>query len=298
MPRARPAFTLVETLVVIAILGLLVGLTAGGVQRVRAAAARAQCLNNLRQLGLAGQQHVAATGAFPAGVTDGNGKDPLRALGWIPRFLPYLEQDELWRLTLAAFAKSPFSGNYPKHPCDRILTLARCPTDPRAGDFHADPAKYGGAAVALSSYLGVNGTAAARENGVLFSDSHVRPADITDGTSNTLLLGERPPSPDRYWGWWYGSRGYDGRATLDLLLGAKEHNWGGLYAGSCETGFVPFGPGKIDNPCDVFHFWSLHPGGAHFALCDGSVRFIRYSAADLLPALATRAGGETATVPD
>jgi len=81
-------------------------------------------------------------------------------------------------------------------------------------------------------------------------------------------------------------------------LGAKELNWGGVYGGSCDTGFVPFGPGKIDDPCATFHFWSMRSGGAHFALCDGSVRFIRYSAADILPALATRAGGEVASVPD
>jgi len=72
--------------------------------------------------------------------------------------------------------------------------------------------------------------------------------------SNILLFGEQPLSPDRYWGWWYASWGSDGRGTLDLLLGAKELNWGGVYGGSCDTGIIPFGPGKLTNNCDAFHF--------------------------------------------
>jgi prepilin-type processing-associated H-X9-DG protein len=66
--------------------------------------------------------------------------------------------------------------------------------------------------------------------------------------------------------------------------------------GPCRGPFV-FGPGRFDNPCDSYHFWSLHLGGANFAFCDGSVRFLSYAAAPLLPALATRAGGESVEIP-
>ena len=288
----RCGYTLLEVLVVIAIV-VLVGLTLAGVQKVRGTAARAACLNNLHQLSLASQQYAGALGHFPAGVTQGNPNEPLRDIGWVTRLLPYLEQDAIWRSALAAFAKTPFFGNFARHPCDRILSVVRCPADPRSGQFHADPAQYEGAAVALSSYLGVNGKMASRSDGVLYVDSQTRPTDITDGTSNTLLIGERPPSPDGQWGWWYASPGIDGLATFDLLLGVRELSTVGPYRATCDGRFYDFGPGRSDNPCDVFHYWSHHNGGANFALCDGSVRFLRYSAVATLPALATRAGGET-----
>ncbi|HLW66382.1 MAG TPA: H-X9-DG-CTERM domain-containing protein [Gemmataceae bacterium] len=70
----------------------------------------------------------------------------------------------------------------------------------------------------------------------------------------------------------------------------------GSTGGGCRGPFH-YGPGRIDNPCDSFHFWSLHPMGANFLFCDGSVHFIAYSAAEIMPALATRAGGEVVDLP-
>lgn len=67
---------------------------------------------------------------------------------------------------------------------------------------------------------------------------------------------------------------------------------------SCAGPLYHYGTGRLDNSCDRYHYWSLHPGGANFAFCDGSVRFLAYSAASILPALATRAGGEVVAVPD
>jgi prepilin-type processing-associated H-X9-DG protein len=121
----------------------------------------------------------------------------------------------------------------------------------------------------------------------------VRFADITDGSSQTVMFGERPPPGRRLSGNWY---------TIDMpevYLQVDD----GLYRGLSLTAFsatntnrcrapFKFGPGRIENMCDSHHFWSLHPGGANFAFADGSVKFLRYSAADILPALATRAGGE------
>jgi len=86
----------------------------------------------------------------------------------------------------------------------------------------------------------------------------------------------------------------DGAGTADTVLGAHERATplGNTDLPDCGSGSAMFQPGKLDNICSVMHFWSLHPGGAHFLFADGSVRFLTYAAADTLPALATRAGGE------
>ena len=82
-----------------------------------------------------------------------------------------------------------------------------------------------------------------------------------------------------------------------MLLGARERNYGGGYVSECPPGPYHYQAGQIDNQCDVFHFWSLHSGGANFAFGDGSVRFLTYSSDAILPALATRSGGEVTELP-
>ena len=83
----------------------------------------------------------------------------------------------------------------------------------------------------------------------------------------------------------------------DMFLGVSERNVTRDYRATCPPGPYPFAPGSIHNQCDMFHFWSLHSGGAHFLFADGSARFIAYSAAPIMPALASRAGGESVAVP-
>ena len=132
---------------------------------------------------------------------------------------------------------------------------------------------------------------------MLFLDSAVRLTDISDGTSNTIAIGERPPSADLYFGWWYAGVGQLGNGDADTHLGVRGLNE--RVAGStCPVGSYHFAAGRVRDQCDMFHFWSLHPGGANFAFADGSVRFLSYSADSVMPALSTRAGGETASVPD
>jgi len=82
-----------------------------------------------------------------------------------------------------------------------------------------------------------------------------------------------------------------------MVLGAQELNVLPYTIAPCLGGRYSYGPGEITNQCDIFHFWSMHAGGANFLFCDGSVRFLRYSAVSVLPALATRAGGEAVDVP-
>jgi prepilin-type processing-associated H-X9-DG protein len=121
-------------------------------------------------------------------------------------------------------------------------------------------------------------------------------ADISDGTSQTLFAGERPPSADFQFGWWYAGAGQLFTGSADMVLGVHERNVLPLsigYAYGCPPGPYSFGPGRMSNQCDMFHFWSPHNGGgANFLFADGSVHFLSYSAAPILPALATRSGGE------
>ncbi|HET6575478.1 MAG TPA: H-X9-DG-CTERM domain-containing protein, partial [Fimbriiglobus sp.] len=97
-----------------------------------------------------------------------------------------------------------------------------------------------------------------------------------------------------WFGWWYAGHGQEGTGSCDATLGAREMNYAG--DGNCPGGPYHFKDGRVGQRCDLFHFWSPHPGGAHFLFADGSVQFLRYDADSILPALATRAGGEAASV--
>lgn len=146
-----------------------------------------------------------------------------------------------------------------------------------------------------TSYLGVLGRNGFRNDGALFADSKVTFADIRDGQSNTILIGERPPSSDFRIGWWYRGWGASKDGIGEMILGVRERNFSADYK-ACPPGPYSFVRGDLKNPCDTFHFWSLHPGGANFAFADGSVRFLSYSADAILPALSTCAGGESAAI--
>jgi prepilin-type processing-associated H-X9-DG protein len=176
-----------------------------------------------------------------------------------------------------------------------VVPTFGCPADLRVQSAH--PSRQI-PQVALGSYLGNAGLRNSRRDGVLFYGSSVRPSDITDGTSNTLLVGERPPSPDLWLGWWYGGYGVDFRGAGETVLGVRERkSVNDPYFPDCGTGSAHFQSGRFDSMCDVLHFWSPHPGGANFAFADGSVRFLAYSADSIMPALATRAGGESVELP-
>ena len=150
---------------------------------------------------------------------------------------------------------------------------------------------------AFTYYLGNSGQHSGKKDGILYLDSKVRIADISDGLSQTILIGERPPSPDHHFGWWYAGVGQQRDGSADYLLGVRETNQS-FRAPTCPKNGYDFRNGNLNDMCDTFHFWSLHNGGAHFAFADGSVRFLSYSANEILPALATRAGGEVVAVPE
>ncbi|MBX9624548.1 MAG: DUF1559 domain-containing protein [Gemmataceae bacterium] len=285
-----------ELLVVVGISATLIGLPLPAVQKARAAAARAQCQNNLKQVGTALHAYHYAAECLPPGLSVSATGDRYTYLGWSARVLPWIEQDALWRSVQAAFAADPDPKAFYGHPPHAELLgtpvkLFACPADPRLPGPNIVESSV---KAAHTSYLGVWGTNQAKPDGALFLDSKVRLIDIHDGTSNTLLVGERPPSSDLRLGWWYRGWGQNKNGSAEMLLGVREDN---TSVPACPPGPHRFGPGRLDKKCDAFHFWSLHPGGANFLFADGSVRFLAYSADAVLPALATRSGGEVAELP-
>ena len=290
MRRAdRAGFTLIELLVVIAIVAVLAGLTLGGVQKVRATAARARCADQVRQLGLALHQYHDAHRSFPAGVSYQGGKSPQPHMTWLTRILPYVEQETLWRQSVAAFEQDKFFETPPHLPIlGRKIALFVCSTDAVA----QEPWNFGTFTTAYTSYLGVSGTDLHAWDGVLHTDAAVAIGGITDGTSNTLMVGERAVNDHHNLGWWYAGWGQAKTGSTDSLLGVRERNET-QDLGSCPAGPYHFRPGRTDNRCDVLRFWSHHPGGATFGFADGSARFLRYESDPVMPALGTRAGGES-----
>jgi len=147
----------------------------------------------------------------------------------------------------------------------------------------------------------------------------VRIAQVTDGTSNTLLICEHPPDGNFIFGWWFAAAGMDGSRNIEVSLGANEfaansqdgaNPWAAASAGYAPPppgcpfepklggGGYHFGPGTVNNFCDIYHYWSFHPGGANFAMGDASVRFLNYGVTPLvMMALSTKAGGETVNLP-
>jgi prepilin-type N-terminal cleavage/methylation domain-containing protein/prepilin-type processing-associated H-X9-DG protein len=294
----REAFTLVELLVVIAIIAVLIGLLIPAVQKVRAAAANVRCQNQLKQIALALHHYHDTHGRLPPGHSVNSDQRRFLYLGWTARILPFIELDALWQRVQAAFASDPDPLRFWGHPPHEALhatpvPLFACPMDERAASVHTTPSGRG---YTFTSYLGVAGTDYTTRDGMLFIDSRVRFLDVRDGTSQTLMVGERPPSADLVFGWWYRGWGQNKDGSAEMLLGVRErYTLGPRYP--CPPGPYHYQPGDIDNQCSTFHFWSLHAGGANFALADGSVRWLPYSADNVMPALATRAGRDLATLP-
>ncbi len=315
MPRHRTGFTLVELLVVIAIIGVLVALLLPAVQAAREAVRRTSCMNNLNQLMIAVHNYEMPHGVYPPGTIDAKGPIVNARVGyhhnWIVQILPFIEQESLWK----AIDKS--QGVY--HPSNRraaasSLSVLRCPSNgsPRRG-----PITYAGVHHDLEKPID------AQDDGVFFLNSAVRYDDINDGASNTIFLGEKLPDAWDF-GWMSGTRATlrnagsfpnslnyrNGLARPSELLefstddisaeGLPGEELPELPAEEppvpfeAPPGFVP-GPGGVlpGNPLFVGGFGSEHPGGANFALGDGSVRFISQTIAqNVFSNLANRHDGQ------
>ena len=288
----RCAASLLELLIVIAILGVLGGLTLSAIQLSRSRMSQIACASQLRQIGLAAQNHHAIHGQFPIGLTDDAASHP--RMTWLAQLLPEMGQSAAWEQALAAHRINSEAIFDPPHRLNQTpMTPYVCPSDRRGLTRQPSHGRW----VALTSYVGVYGINVDQPTGMLVFSEAIQVADVRDGLSNTLFVGERPASADCWYGWWYTGYGQKGRGNADMMLGVQEINTGTRFARHCPRGPYGFGPGRFEQQCDLFHFWSPHTGGANFAIADGSVRFLRYSADAIMPALATRAGDETAEIP-
>lgn len=295
----RKAASLVEVLVVIGLLAGLAALLLSAAQKVRAAAARADCANRLRQVALAAQSYHDRTGALPTGCTTAG---TFRWTSWLNRLMPDLGREAEWRQAVEDYVLLPSPFRPPHRNLARPVDLFVCPTQ-EARVLET----LGGQRAAVTTYLGVTGEfrmppaggipgVFGTRPGAFGVGRGVRLAEVTDGLSATLLAGERPAGADPHLGWWYAGVGQAGDGSADYLLAVREFPRSPRLT-ACPVGQYRFGDGDVTDPCDLLHFWSRHPGGAHFALCDGSVRFLTYEADAVLASLATRAGGEVAEVP-
>lgn len=321
---ARSAFTLVELLVVIAIIGVLVALLLPAVQAAREASRRTKCTNSLRQLAIACHNHHDVMGTLPRngnanGLTQSHTAQGTGCCGaagprwsWIARALPFFEQKNMYD-----------SANVPINNLNQnaqtlamistVLPILTCASDNTLPRTRTNSADLGGVNVAVTSYKGVSGAnwgadffptessfstpysnpgVDGSRNGLENGDGifwradirkgTMRLSEISDGTSNTFMIGEDVPMLIQ-WNAWAYPNGANGTCAIPPNVG--------VTLGDPDLGLPGFGRWPTR-----YSFRSRHPSGLNFALADGSVRFVSNNIALLTyRALATRAGGETAS---
>jgi len=305
--RKSSGFTLVELLVVITIIGILIALLLPAVQAAREAARRLQCTNNLKQLALGCLQHESAIGYLPSGgwgycwVGDANrgfGKD--QPGGWVYNVLPYIEQPDLHDLGLGMTGTDLYHQH--RIRTETAVTSFTCPTR-RSPAMLAAPSSMvaincespisGHASTCYAANLGdsnmvvwwwvpdsyANAATYAWPTtktitGICYSRSQVTMAMITDGASNTYLLGEKPVDPDHY------LDGMDGGDDWTMYTGQQDDivRSVGWPDSAYPSGYFPLPPIQ-DTPGynDYDGFGSAHSSGLNMSLCDGSVRFMSYA---------------------
>jgi prepilin-type N-terminal cleavage/methylation domain-containing protein/prepilin-type processing-associated H-X9-DG protein len=325
--RRSSGFTLIELLVVIAIIAILIGLLLPAVQKVREAAARMQCSNNLKQLALACHNYHDVELRFPVNslITDQGNNWVSPNWSWLARILPYVEQGNMY--TQAGIPTQRLDGgvpirNPPTNPTQIVVATQvktfLCPSDDSSQGPRTDRANLTGMLVGLTNYKGVAGgnwgyyrnaqltndagrppniatdarwinpsTINGSYNGLNDGDglffradyrTKRRITDITDGTSNTFMIGEDIPSKNIHCAWPFANTA---TGTCAIAPNGKRPNGTEFTAGDWPN---------------VYSFRSRHVGGLQFAYADGSVHFI----SDSIPlsvyrAMATISGGEVAT---
>jgi prepilin-type N-terminal cleavage/methylation domain-containing protein/prepilin-type processing-associated H-X9-DG protein len=302
----RSALTLIELLVVLAIIGVLIGLLLPAVQKVREAANRMACSNNLKQIGLAMHQHHNTYGMFPPGwvqapFTVPQGHIMQGGHGTFPFLLPYLEQEALARI-YRWDRRSQGPENQPVATTQ--LEILQCPSaEPdRWVTAAEDPGNYSyGGKGACGDYAGVREIDSrladlglverpANYKGVLALNYLTRLADISDGTSQTILVTECAGRPKL----WRAGRPVPGIYALGAAWVGGTLTFG---QGSTPDGATKLGPCAINCTNDR-EVYSFHPGGANAVFADGSVHFLNVGMdIRVFAGLVTRAGGEGVTFP-
>jgi prepilin-type N-terminal cleavage/methylation domain-containing protein/prepilin-type processing-associated H-X9-DG protein len=290
--KKRSAFTLIELLVVIAIIGVLVGLLVPAVQKVREAASRTACSNNLKQIGLGLHNYHDANKKFPPSNTASLKKKH----SWIPFILPYLEQDNLFQQY--RFDKN-WSSAKNKKAVSTPLRLFQCPATPVQdrvdGKFKSLPACVDYNAVeGVSPNLVLLGFVPPTLNlhGIMFKNSNTKLTDIWDGTSNTIMVGEDAGRPQVYLARHQPVAGYATGGAWADPKGPFTLN------GSSYDGTVIYGPCGI-NCNNNNEFYSFHQGFAGALFADGHVQFLQDQISiRTLAALVTYLGEEPVSPPD
>ncbi|MBA2113044.1 DUF1559 domain-containing protein [Bremerella alba] len=285
--RGQRGFTLVELLVVIAIIGVLIALLLPAVQQAREAARRTQCINNQKQLGLALHNHHDTYGNFPAGsewaltdpCTDSKGS---ARVPWTVKILPFIEQNNLyeefditaqfpWGWNDDYTTAVPDQGPLNKDPARQVVEAYQCPSNPLSNN-----------GLPVLDYMGVMGGGTTSDdicgsgfggsrlydNGILYLNSKTKFRDMTDGTTNTMMVGETiyfkgPQSSSEAFTWASGWAGGKSPASGTATVNAINSGPNVLSATNVNTWVET-----------TLTFGSVHPGGAIFLMGDASAQFV------------------------
>ena len=295
--KSKQGFTLVELLVVIAIIGILIGMLLPAVQQVRAAARRTQCANNSRQVGLALLNYESAQQEFPAGWVTGIANNPLAepGWGWSAKILPFVDAGNLYKQIDFSVAiddhvhESAIATTIPVFLCpsETVEEIVNLDIHVEHGEHDHENLRqddhdhgHGELWVSRSNYSGCFGSteiedSPLRGNGMFFANSKTAMRDVVDGSSNTIIVGER--------------RNELGPISWVGMVPEVDEPFARIVA------VTDHAPNHSDQHFE--DFGSNHSGGINVTLVDGSTHFVSDNVdSSVFQAMGTRSGRETITI--